>query len=51
MNLMKSAALMAMGAGAYMAYEKYKAPMTKKMNKMADEAISMANKKLDNMMK
>lgn len=46
---MKSAALMAMGAGAYMAYEKYKKPMTKKLNKIADEAISKANKKLDDM--
>ncbi len=50
MNIMKSAALMAMGAGAYMAYEKYKKPIGKKVNQIADEALKKANKKLDDMM-
>lgn len=50
MNFMKSVGLMAMGAGAYMAYEKYKAPMSKKVCEVATNVKKTATKKLEDMM-
>lgn len=50
MKMGKSIALMAMGAGAVLAYQKYQKPVMRKMEKVADEAMKKANKKLEDMM-
>jgi len=39
-----------MGAGMVLAYQKYKKPVMKKMEKVADKAIHKANDKLEDMM-
>lgn len=43
-------ALMGMGAGAVLAYQKYKKPVTKQVEKVVDSTMKKANKKLENMM-
>ena len=50
MKIGKNMALMAMGAGAVLAYQKYNKPVMKKMEKVADDAMKKANKKLEDMM-
>lgn len=50
MKIGKSVALMAMGAGAVLAYQKYNKPVMKKMEKVADNAMKKANKALEDMM-
>lgn len=50
MKFAKSMALMGLGAGALLAYQKYNKPVMKKMEKIADKAMSKANDKLEDMM-
>ena len=50
MKMAKDVALMAVGAGAVMAYQKYKKPAMEKMEKVVNKSIKKANKKLDEMM-
>ena len=47
---MKNVALMAMGAGAVLAYQKYNKPVMKKMEEVKDKAMRKANNKLEDMM-
>lgn len=49
MKIMKSMALIAMGAGAVLAYQKYKEPVMEKIEDFADDVMSKASKKLDDM--
>ena len=50
----KSVAMMALsagaGVGAVLAYQKYKKPVKKEMEKVASKAIKKANNKLEDMM-
>ena len=46
----KSMALMALGAGAVLAYQKYNKPVMKKMEKVVDKTMKKANNKLEDMM-
>ena len=50
MKLGKNALMMALGAGAVLAYQKYNKPVMKKMEKTADKMIRKADKKLEDMM-
>lgn len=50
MKIVKSMALIAVGAGAVLAYQKYSEPIMNKLEDVADEAIKKANKKLEDMM-
>lgn len=50
MKIMKSMALIAVGAGAVLAYQKYSEPVMNKLEDIADEAMKKANKKLEDMM-
>ncbi len=50
MKYVKGMALMGMGAGAVLAYQKYKKPVTKQVEKVMDATMKKANKKLENMM-
>ena len=50
MKVAKSMALMAMGAGAVLAYQQYGKPVMKKMGKVADDSMKSVKKKLENMM-
>jgi len=50
MKIGKNMALLAMGAGAVLAYQKYNKPVMKKMNKVVDKTIKKANNKLEDMM-
>ncbi len=50
MKMGKNIALMAVGAGAVLAYQKYNKPVMKKMEKVVDSTVKKANKKLENMM-
>ena len=43
-------ALIGLGAGAVLAYQKYNKPMMKKMEKVVDNTMKKANDKLENMM-
>lgn len=47
---MKNVALVAMGAGAVLAYQKYNKPVMKKMEATADKVVRKANNKLEDMM-
>lgn len=49
MNAIKSMALMAIGAGAVLAYQKYEKPMIKQMDKSMKKAVKKTNKALDDM--
>ena len=44
MKVAKSMALMAMGAGALLAYQQYSKPVMKKMTKAADSAVKSLKK-------
>ncbi len=50
MMKMRDMILMAMGAGAVLAYQKYNKPMMKKVEKVADKAMQKASDKLEDMM-
>ncbi len=50
MKIVKSMALIAMGAGAILAYQKYSEPLMKKLEDLAEEAMIKADKKLEDMM-
>lgn len=50
MKIAKSMALIAVGAGAVLAYQKYSEPVINKLEDIADETIKKAEKKLDDMM-
>ena len=50
MKLVKSMALMGMGAGAVLAYQKYNKPMMKKVNKLVNNMKEKASDELENMM-
>ena len=49
MKVVKNMALMGIGAGAVLAYQKYNKPVMRKMEKMADKMINKANDKLEDM--
>ena len=51
MKMTKNIALMMVGAGAVLAYQKYSKPVMKKVSKEMDKALDKADKKLENMMK
>ena len=50
MKIAKTMALIAVGAGAVLAYQKYSEPVMNKIEDIADEAMKKAEKKLDDMM-
>lgn len=50
MSIVKSMALMAVGAGAVLAYQKYSEPLMDKLEEMANEAMRKADRKLEDMM-
>ena len=50
MKIVRSMALIAVGAGAVLAYQKYSEPMLDKLDDIKDEAMRKANKKLEDMM-
>jgi len=50
MKIVKSMALIAMGAGAVLAYQKYSEPMMKKLECLAEDAMRKADEKLEDMM-
>jgi len=50
MKLGKTLALMGMGAGAVLAYQKYKKPMMKSVDKMLDSKMKKVDKALEDMM-
>lgn len=50
MKLSKNIALMAMGAGAMLAYQKYSKPVMKAVDKTTKSTIKKANDKLEDMM-
>ena len=50
MKIVKSMALVAVGAGAVLAYQKYSEPVMEKISDMADNAMKCASKKLEDMM-
>ena len=49
MKIVKSMALIAMGAGAVLAYQKYSEPVMEKIEDIADDIMHKASKKLDDM--
>jgi len=50
MKVLKSMALVAMGAGAILAYQKYSEPVMQKLEDIADDAMKKASEKLEDMM-
>lgn len=50
MKIAKSLALIMVGAGAVLAYQKYSEPVIDKLCDVTDELMKKANKKLDDMM-
>ena len=50
MKIVKSMALIAMGAGAVLAYQKYSEPMMEKLEEIASDAMKKAYKNLEDMM-
>ena len=50
MKVLKSMALIAVGAGAILAYQKYSEPVMNKLSDIAEDAMKKANKKLEDMM-
>ena len=50
MKIAKTMALIAVGAGAVLAYQKYSEPVMDKIESIADDAMKKAEKKLDDMM-
>ena len=50
MKVLRSMALIAMGAGAVLAYQKYSEPVINKLSDLAEDAMKKANEKLEDMM-
>ena len=50
MKLGKDLVFMGLGAGAVLAYQKYKKPVMKSVNKMIDSKAKKVNKTLEDMM-
>ena len=50
MKVLKSMALIAVGAGAVLAYQKYSEPVINKLSDVSEDAMKKANKKLEDMM-
>lgn len=50
MKLAKNLALMGLGAGAVLAYQKYSKPMMKKMDQMMEKKFKMVDNALEDMM-
>ncbi len=50
MKLGKSLALMSLGAGAVLAYQKYNKPIRKQMEKVVNQTKNKTENKLENMM-
>jgi len=50
MKIAKVVGLMAAGAGAVLAYQKYSKPVMDKMHEVCDGALKKVNEKLDDMM-
>ena len=50
MKIIKSMALIAMGAGAVLAYQKYSEPVMNKLSDIAEDTMKKANEKLEDMM-
>ncbi len=50
MKMTKDVALMMIGAGAVLAYQKYSKPAMKQISKTMNKALDKADKKLNNMM-
>ncbi len=50
MKIARSMALIAIGAGAVLAYQKYSEPVMDKLECLADDVMKKASKKLDDMM-
>lgn len=50
MKVLRTMALVAMGAGAVLAYQKYSEPVINKLSDVAEDAMKKANKKLEDMM-
>ena len=50
MKLAKGMALMGIGAGAVLAYQKYNKPVKKKVEDVVESTMKKANKKLEDMM-
>ena len=50
MKIVRSMVLVAMGAGAVLAYQRFSEPVMKKLEDLAEEAILKADKKLEDMM-
>lgn len=46
----KNLALMALGAGALLAYQRYNKPVMRKVKHEVDKTVAKANNKLENMM-
>jgi hypothetical protein len=49
MQIGKDVALVAIGAAAVLAYQKYHKPVMEKIEKTTEEVLKRANKKLDSM--
>ncbi len=47
----KNIALMAIGAGAVLAYQRYNKPLAKRMDRMVDKTLDKASKTLEDMTK
>ena len=50
MKMGRSLALLALGAGAVLAYQRYNKPVMKKMENVVDKTMKKTNDKLENMM-
>ena len=50
MKMIKTISLMAMGAGAYMMYDKYGKKIVNKMSKKMDKMASKASDKIDDLL-
>lgn len=50
MKVLRSMALIAMGAGAVLAYQKYSEPVMHKLEDLAEDTMQKATKKLEDMM-
>ncbi len=49
MKIGKNLALISLGAGAVMAYQKYNKPIKKQMEKLVDQTMKLTENKLENM--
>lgn len=50
MRIGRDMALMALGAGAVLAYQRYRKPVMRSMENIVDKTMDMTNDKLGNMM-